>query len=99
MATHTDDLLRSVEQAASVAGPPIAAVANMNDSDLFSALGDLTEAPRPGRQQNPSSSSDIDDLRRGTEAEALGRRIFHRWNVALHQFVCTPAKEDQAVRE
>jgi hypothetical protein len=41
---------------------------------------------------------ETDDLMRNSASLDLGKRIFQRWNRALHEFACTPDKEDEDIR-
>jgi hypothetical protein len=41
----------------------------------------------------------VDDLLRDRESVALGERIFRRWSLVLHDFLCNPANDDKELRQ
>lgn len=95
-----DDLLRSAIGAAEQAGDRLRTLSVQDENDLYAAL-----AQRLGRisEREPTSfafdtSFDTDDLLRDDATIGLGKRIFRRWNGALHQFACKSDKEDQDLR-
>lgn len=100
MADHSDELLRSVKAAAGRASTVESSLKMMTDVDLFSALGQrISDSSINGRTPALDTHIDIDDLVRSSAMEELGRRVFYRWSLALHQFVCNPSSDDQDLRE
>lgn len=100
MTNYTEELLRSVEGAAGRASKITASLEKMTDSDLFAALGQrLSDSGNSGRVASLDKSVQVDDLVRGSAMEELGRRVFRRWNLALHEFVCKSQGEDQDLRQ
>ncbi len=59
----------------------------LSDEALFRRLGESEE-----------KCAHPDDEYRGP-AEELGQKIFSRWSERLHQLVCEPVEEDEAVRD
>jgi hypothetical protein len=65
----------------------------MSNDHLFMALGHGADLAR-GNDEKLN-----DQNFRGTSGAALGKRIFSRWNSALHEFLCKPGKADRAIRD
>jgi hypothetical protein len=50
------------------------------------------------RVERPSDLINDDDLERGPDVSALGKRIFWRWSSALHDFACVGKGENKDLR-
>lgn len=90
----TDDLLRRAadNHIANAAG--VDQLLRKKPEDLFDMLA--TEISKPGNQFRTNFSSD--DLVRSPDVRSLGKRIFMRWSVTLHAFVCKSDGEDKELR-
>ncbi len=95
-----DRLVQSVESVAQQSADAIASFSGLSEADLFAAL-----AQRMGQVVQGSSAIadisapvDVDDLLRDTISQGVGRRVFKRWSLALHNFLCGSGNEDQALR-
>lgn len=97
-----DDLLRDSAHRLSVAATGAAELTKLKNDALFNLLATRVGDVATVRSKSDDlfrSQVDPDDLVRSTDMTELGRRIFARWSLALHQFLCTPSKADQDLRD
>jgi hypothetical protein len=95
-----NELVQSVNEAAQLSATAIGSFARLGDADLFAALGYRLKQSSADRFAGKLSTPiDIDDLPRDTALLQLGQNLFHRWNGALHEFVCKDDNEDEALRQ
>jgi hypothetical protein len=97
-AMDVDDLLRTrAEAAAGQAGIPPNAVTL--EPDVLYALLAARVLATGGTDDQVRSAFDTDDLLRSETSVSLGRRIFARWSLAMHAFLCDPGAEDRQLRD
>jgi len=90
-----DDILRSVENLGVESRPAISSLSGFSEPDLFAALAQRLN----DRRATLATPFNADDLKRDAALQALGQRVFRRWNMALYDFVCKSKAEDQQLRE
>lgn len=98
---NADDLLRCASNEYAARAASAEDLIQRQESDLFQLLA----ATVSGSNTLVGSADDrfrteisSDDLVRSPEALALGKRIFFRWSIAFHSFVCDSGGEDKELR-
>jgi hypothetical protein len=98
----SDDLLRSlVDNHARDAGN-VGTLLRKKEDDLYALLALRLSAPGAGvgaGEDRFQTAYTDDDLLRSAAAVALGKRVFVRWSLAFHDFLCHPGDEDKKLRE
>lgn len=66
-------------------------------NDLFAALAMETESQARGKSEFAGLKRVVtrDDLNQSSALVSAGKRIFVRWNRALHEFACKPSDADK----
>jgi hypothetical protein len=109
-----DALFRSAQTYAEQALPELSQLLDASEETLYAALvartdetikgspvpvGDNETNLRDGYSNPFGRLLDADILTRDTETLSLGRRLFRRWNLVLHDFACNPSKSDTDLRD
>ncbi len=71
------------------------------DVDLFSMLASRVSDPGTFLDSTNNQflkSFSVDDLVRSEDMSNLGKRIFMRWSVAIHEFVCKSGNDDKEIK-
>lgn len=89
----------AAEAAAQQAQETLDGLCNRRAPDLFAALAQrVSDTAISDSNRGFGAAIEVGAFTLNNETVALGRRIFHRWNKTLHQFVCEPDSNDDAVR-
>lgn len=91
-----DELFRTASENVSVRSN----IDGWTTNDLLTALAMETEGQAKGHSTfRTLDAISEDELVRGPALVDLGKRIFRRWNSALHGFVCNPDSSDQELKD
>lgn len=100
MSDLVDELARAIDSAQAHAEKVEDRLTVMSTADLYAALGQrISSTARENRTIGIDSPIDIDALKRTNAIQELGQRVFRRWSIALHQFVCSEGGEDDDLRQ
>lgn len=77
----------------------VAKAEKLTEEDIYIALAtEAGQQARGGMGLQDVAAISADRLERSDDNLSLGKAIFRRWNRTLHDFVCSPSDDDEALQ-
>ena len=102
---NPDDILRAATTRHSGELEVAETFARKSEDELYLALGEHLSGIRKSAHiskdadDNTRGRPEPEDIQRASATSEFGKRVFMRWSVAFHDFVCNPGVEDKSMRD